>query len=169
MERKGIVTFKGTPVTLQGQDIRVGDIAPNFTAIGRDLQPVKLDSLKGSIVIISAVPSLDTPVCELQTKRFNEEAAKLKVKLLTISMDLPFAQSRFCDSFKIDNITMLSDYKDREFGLRYGVYIEELGLLARSVFIVDADGKLAYKQIVKEIGEQPDYDPVLSEAKNLGA
>lgn len=169
MERKGIVTFKGMPVTPQGQDVRVGDIAPNFTAIGKDMQPVKLDSMKGGIIIISAVPSLDTPVCELQTKRFNEDAAKLKVKLVTISMDLPFAQRRFCDSFKIENVIMLSDYKDREFGLRYGVYIDELGLLARSVFIVNTDGKLAYKQIVKEIGDQPDYDAALSEAKNLGA
>lgn len=169
MERKGVVTFKGMPVTLQGRDIRVGDIAPNFTAIDKDMQAVRFDSLKGGVVIISAVPSLDTPVCELQTKRFNEEAAKLKVKLVTISMDLPFAQRRFCDSFKIENVIMLSDYKDREFGLRYGVYIDELGLLARSVFIVDFEGRLAYKQIVKEIGEQPDYDAVLSEAGNLGA
>ncbi len=169
MERRGVVTFKGTPVTLQGRDVRVGDVAPNFTAIDRDMQPVKLDSLKGGIVIISVVPSLDTPVCELQTRRFNEEAEKLKVKLVTISMDLPFAQRRFCDSFKIENITMLSDYKDREFGQRYGMYIEELGLLARGVFIVNAEGMLAYKQMVKEIGEQPDYDAVLSEAKKLGA
>ncbi|HSV96871.1 MAG TPA: thiol peroxidase [Spirochaetota bacterium] len=169
MERRGVVTFKGMPVTLQGRDIPVGDMAPNFTAIDKDMRPVKLDSLKGEIVIISVVPSLDTRVCELQTKRFNEEAAKLNVKLVTISMDLPFAQRRFCDSFKIENITMLSDYKDREFGMRYGMYVEELGLLARAVFIVDRDGKLAYKQIVKESGDQPDYDAVLSEARNLGA
>jgi thiol peroxidase len=169
MERKGVVTFKGMPVTLQGRDIPVGDIAPNFTAINKDMQPVKLDSLKGGIVIISVVPSLDTSVCELQTKRFNEEAAKLKAKLVTISMDLPFAQRRFCDSFKIENITMLSDYKDREFGMRYGMYIDEIGLLARGVFIVDAGGRLAYKQIVREVGEQPDYDAVLAAARDLGA
>jgi thioredoxin-dependent peroxiredoxin len=169
MERKGIITFKGAPMTLVGSELKVSDIAPDFTAINNTMQQVKLSSLKGKTIIISVVPSLDTPVCELQTKRFNEEAAKLDVQLITISMDLPFAQRRFCESFKINNIIMLSDYKDRDFGNKYGVLIKELGLLARAVFIIDKEGMITYIQIVKEGGEQPQYDAVLAEAKKLGA
>ncbi|TAL32720.1 MAG: thiol peroxidase [Spirochaetes bacterium] len=169
MERTGITTFKGAPVTLAGNEVKVGDMAPDFTALNIDLGPVKLSSFRGQVVILSVVPSLDTKVCELQTKRFNEEASKLRAKILTISMDLPFAQRRFCDSFKIDNVTTLSDFKDREFGQKYGMTVKELGLLARGVIVVDKEGKISYIQIVKEVGTEPDYAPVLAEAKRLGA
>ncbi len=169
MERTGMTSFRGIPVTLTGNEVKVGDSAPDFTALDVNMAPVTLSSFKGQVVIISVVPSLDTPVCELQTKHFNEEAAKLSAKVLTISMDLPFAQRRFCDSFKIGNITTLSDFKDREFGQRYGLAVKELGLLARAVLVVDKTGKISYIQVVKESGKQPDYEPVLAEAKRLGA
>jgi thiol peroxidase len=132
------------------------------------MQPVSLSSFKGQVVIISAVPSLDTPVCELQTIRFNNEAATLNAKIITISMDLPFAQARFCDSFNIGNLQTLSDFKDRDFAHKYGLYIKELGLIARSVFLIGRDGKIVYREIVKEVSEQPNYDKVLEEARKLG-
>jgi thioredoxin-dependent peroxiredoxin len=169
MERTGITSFKGAPVTLIGNEVKAGDAAPDFTALDINMAPVKLSSFKGQVVIISVVPSLDTPVCELQTKHFNEEAEKLSARVLTISMDLPFAQRRFCDSFKIGNVTTLSDFKDREFGQKYGLAVKELGLLARAVLVVDKTGKISYIQIVKDAGQQPDYAPVLAEAKRLGA
>ncbi len=169
MERTGLVTFKGNPVTLTGNPVRAGDKAPDFTVTDNNLNEVRFADFKGNIVIISVVPSIDTPVCELQTEQFNREAASLSARVLTISMDLPFAQRRFCDSFKIGNVTLLSDYREREFGQRYGLLIKELGLLARAVFIIDKDGIVAYTQIVKEIGEQPNYAEVLAEARRLGA
>ena len=145
MERTGAVTFKGNKMTLLGSEVNVGDQAPDFTVLDGGLQPVKLSNFKGQIVVLSVVPSLDTPVCELQTKRFNEEAGKLKAIVLTISMDLPFAQKRFCGSFNISNLTTLSDYKDRDFARAFGLLIKELGLLARAVFVIDKDGKIAYQ------------------------
>lgn len=169
MERKGIVTAHGNPVTLVGPELRTGAEAPDFTVLDAAMQPVKLSSFKGKIVIISAVPSLDTPVCELQTIRFNQEAEKLNAAVLTISMDLPFAQARFCHSLNIEKIKVLSDFRDREFANSFGLYIRELGLIARSAFVIDRDGKVVYQQIVKEIGEQPDYDKVIDAAKKLGA
>ena len=169
MERKGLVSFKGSPITLTGSEIKPGDTAPDFTVVGKDMNPVKLSDFKGQIVIISAVPSLDTPVCELQTIRFNEEASKLNAKLMTISMDLPFAQARFCQAHALDKAVTASDYKDREFAQKYGLYMLELGLIARSVIIVGKTGAIEYIQIVKEMSKQPDYDDVLKEAKRLGA
>jgi len=166
MERKDIITFKGNPMTLVGTELKLGEDAPDFTVIGQDMKPVKLSDFKGQTVVISAVPSLDTPVCEIQTKKFNEEAANLNAKILTISMDLPFAQKRFCETFKTDKVTTLSDYKDRVFGNQYGL-IKELGLLARAVHVVNADGKLAYSQIVKEVTEEPDYQQAAQEVKRL--
>src|SRR3989338_2283671 len=133
MERKNVITFKGNPLTLVGPELKTGDSAPDFTACDSGLQPVKLSSFAGKTVIISAVPSLDTPVCEIQTKKFNQEAAALNAKVLTISVDLPFAQKRFCDTFKIQNVVVLSDYKDRDFAHQYGLYIQELGLISRAV------------------------------------
>ncbi len=168
MERKGIVTFKGGPVTLLGPEIKIGDTAPDFTVLDNTLKPVTLSQFRGRVVIISVVPSLDTPVCELQTRRFNQDAAGLNAQVLTISMDLPFAQKRFCDSFKIENVLTLSDFRDREFGRSYGLVIKELGLLARAVFVIDRDGKVAYREIVKETGEQPDYDAAIEAARTLG-
>ena len=163
------VTAQGNQLTLEGSLPSIGSPAPQFTALNSSMQPVSLEDFKNELVIISAVPSLDTKVCELQTIRFNQEADKLKAKVITISMDLPFAQKRFCDAHKIENSVTLSDFKDRDFAYRYGLYIKELGLIARSVFLIDRDGRLAYMEIVKDISEQPDYDRLLDEAKNLGA
>ncbi len=169
MERKGIVSFKGNGLTLAGEARKVGELAPDFTVLDKDMKPVKLSDFKGEIVIISGVPSLDTQVCELQTIRFNQEAARLNAKILTISMDLPFAQARFCSSYNVNNVIALSDFKEREFSHAYGLYMKELGLVARSVHIVDRDGLIAYQQIVSEMSEQPDYDDVLAAAHRLGA
>jgi len=166
MERKDVITFKGNPMTLVGDELKPGDSAPDFTALGQDMKPVKLSDFKGQVVVISAVPSLDTPVCEIQTKKFNEEAACLNAKILTISMDLPFAQKRFCETFKTDKVTTLSDYKDREFGPQYGL-IKELGLLARGVHVVSSEGKIVYSQIVKEVTQEPDYQQAVQAVKNL--
>lgn len=169
MERKDIVTIKGNSVTLVGNAVKAGDIAPDFTVLTNDFAPVKLSDFRGRVIIISAVPSLDTKVCELQTIRFNEEALKLDAVIFTISMDLPFAQARFCSSLKIENLKTLSDAKEREFSHAYGIYIKEMGLIARSVFVIDKQGKIAYAEIVKELGNHPDYDRVIAEAKKSGA
>lgn len=169
MERTGLVTFKGGPLTLIGTDIRVGDQAPDFTATDRNMQPVKLSGFHGQVVLISSVPSLDTPVCQVQTQKFNREAQSLQAKIITISCDLPFAHARFCDSFNIGNLVMLSDYREREFGMKYGLVIRELALLARAVLVVGKDGKVAYRQLVKEVSAEPEYAPVLAAAKAAGA
>lgn len=158
MERTEVITFKGNPFTLLGPELKVGDKAPDFTVIGEGLKPVKLSDFKGQTIVISSVPSLDTPVCEIQTKKFNQEAAKLNAKVLTISLDLPFAQKRFCDVHKIQNVVCLSDYKGQEFGKNWGLLIKELGLLTRAVFVVNPDGKIGYAQIVKEVTQEPDYN-----------
>ena len=165
MERKNVITFKGNPLTLVGAELKVGDTAPDFTACDAGLKPVKLSEFKGQTVIISAVPSLDTPVCEIQTKKFNTEAAGLNAKVLTISVDLPFAQKRFCDAFKIQNVTVLSDYKDRDFANKYGLYIKELGLISRAVIVVNAQGKISYLEIVKEVTQEPNYKTALDKVK----
>lgn len=169
MERIGVVSSKGIGLTLIGPEIKAGDRAPDFTALDGGLKPVRLADYRGKVVIISAVPSLDTKVCELQTIKFNEEAVKLNAVILTISMDLPFAQTRFCHTLKIDKIKTISDYKDREFAHAYGLYIKETGLIARSVFVIDKEGRITYSQIVKDISEQPDYETAVKEAKKLGA
>ncbi len=168
MGRTGVITFKGNGMTLDGSELSVGQAAPDFTCVNGALEPVKLSDFKGQTVIISVVPSLDTPVCELQTKRFNEEAGKLDAKVLTISMDLPFAQRRFCSSFNIENVVVLSDYKERAFAEAYGLLIDELKLLTRAVLVVDKDGKIAYQEIVPEVTDAPNYNAALDAAKNLG-
>lgn len=168
MEHTGSITFKGNPMTLISEDIKEGQPAPDFTVLGQDLKPITLSQFKGQTVVLSAVPSLDTPVCQTMTKRFNEEAAKLTAKVLTISMDLPFAQKRFCESFKVNNIITASDYKDRDFGQKYGL-IKELGLLARAVTVVGPDGNVAYSQVVKEVTEEPNYDAVITAVKKLSS
>jgi thiol peroxidase len=165
MERKDKVTFKGAPMTLMGPELSVGEAAPDFTVIDQGLQPVKLSDLKGAAIVISAVPSLDTGVCHEQTVRFNKEAAGLGAKILTISMDLPFAQKRFCTDNAIENLMVLSDYKDRMFATNYGLYIKELGLCARAVLVIDKAGKIAYQEIVPEIASHPDYDKALDAAR----
>ncbi len=168
-ERTGIVTFKGNPVTLVGPEIRVGDKAPEFRVVDAALKPVTLGEFKGKIKIISAVPSLDTPVCDMETRRFNQEAARLSpnVVVLTISLDLPFAQKRWCAAAGVERVKVLSDYQDRSFAAAYGVLIKELKLLSRSVFVVDSADVVRYVQHVSEIGKEPDYDAVLSAARSL--
>lgn len=163
------VTMKGNPVTLEGNDVQIGNDAPNCTLTANDLSAFELSSLKGKTVILSIVPSLDTPVCDLQSKRFNQEAAALGegISVVTISMDLPFAQKRWCADTGSDQIITLSDHKDAAFGKAYGLLVQGVRLLARAVMIVDAEGILRYKQIVPEITTEPDYEDALKALKNL--
>ncbi len=164
-----MVTMQGKPLTLLGDEVKVGDRAPDFEVIDNDLAPVKISSFRGKICIIASVPSLDTPVCEIETKKFNEEAAGLgpDVALLTISMDLPFAQKRWCGAAGVTNVQTLSDHRDASFGTSYGVLIKELRLLARAVFVVDRDGVVRYVEVVKEITSEPDYEAALNAVKGL--
>jgi thiol peroxidase len=168
-ERSGLVTFKGDPLTLLGPALKEGDPAPNFIVVGNDLSRVEFQNYKGKVVIISSVPSLDTPVCDAETRRFNEEGAKLDpdVAILTISMDLPFAQARWCAAQGIDRVQTLSDHKEASFGMAYGVLIKELRLLARAVFVVDREGVIRSIQLVKEVADEPDYESVLEAARKL--
>jgi thiol peroxidase len=168
-EQTGKVTFKGNPVTLLGREVKVGDPAPQFQVVNPTMQPVSLASFKGKFKLISSVPSLDTPVCDRETKRFNEEAGKLpeNVVVLTISMDLPFAQARWCAAAGVEKVKTLSDFQNRSFGLAYGVLIKELKLLARAVFIVDDQDVVRYVELVPEITQEPDYDRVLSAMRAL--
>lgn len=163
IERKGEVTVKGNPLTLLGEKLAVGDAAPDFKVLDCDLKEISPTDFKGKVKLISAVPSLDTAVCEAQTKRFNEEASKIAkdAVIITISMDLPFAQKRFCDAYKIGNIKVYSDHRDASFGINYGVLIKELRLLARSIFVVGSDDKIRYIEIVEELTSQPDYKAAL--------
>jgi thiol peroxidase len=165
-ERKGVITFKGGPLTLIGPEIKVGDTAPNFKVLNSSLQEVTLDQFKGKTLIISVAPSLDTPVCSLQTQRFNKEIPQLPagVEVITISADLPFAQARFCGAEGVKMLT-LSDHRDMAFGDAYGTHIKELRLETRSVFVVGKDGKIKHVEIVKEVTEHPNYDEALKIAK----
>jgi thiol peroxidase len=166
--RSGAVTMKGAPLTLVGPELKVGDEAPDFTVVDNDLKTVRPTDFKGVPLVICSVPSLDTPVCDLETRRFNAEAAKLKgARILTISMDLPFAQKRWCGAHGIEAVKTLSDHRDASFGRNYGVLIEELRLLARAVFIVGPKGKLQYIQIVREVSDEPDYEAVLNAARSV--
>lgn len=168
-ERKGIITFQGNPLSLVGPEIKVGDTAPDFTALANDLTPKSLKDFAGKVRLISVVPSLDTPVCDLQTRRFNQEAANLgqDVAILTLSCDLPFAQARWCGAAGVDQVVTLSDHKDVSFGSAYGVLIKELRLLSRASFVVDKNEKIAYVQYVKEITDEPDYDQALAAVKTV--
>lgn len=162
-ERTDIITVLGNPVTLLGPALEPGDTAPDATLLDNNLSPVKLSSYRGKTCIISSVTSLDTPVCDMETRRFNQEAAGAgdDTVILTVSMDLPFAQKRWCGGAGIDRVVTLSDHLNAEFGTAYGVLIKELRLLARTVFIVDREGVIRYVQRVKENSEEPDYDAVL--------
>ena len=166
-ERAGVTSFKGDPVTLLGSELKIGDQAPDFRVVDTDLNPVSLVDFKGKTKIICTVPSLDTPICDTEIRRFNQEAAQLpdSVVVLTISLDLPFAQKRWCGGAGIDRVKILSDYQDRSFGLAYGALIKELKLLSRSIFVVDADDTIRYIQHVSEITEEPDYVAALDAAK----
>jgi thioredoxin-dependent peroxiredoxin len=163
------VTMKGNPLMLTGNDVQIGTSAPDCTLVANDLSEFKLSSLKGKKVILSVVPSLDTSVCDLQTKRFNSEAIKLgsDVAVITISMDLPFAQARWCGATGSKQIKTLSDYRNADFGKAYGVLLKDLRLLTRAIFVVDAKGVLRYKQIVSEITTEPNYNEVLEAIKKL--
>jgi thiol peroxidase len=171
MSRAGAVTFKGTPLTLAGQEVKPGQQAPDFTVYFFEggLKPIKLSDLKGKPSFISVVPSLDTPVCQTQTKKFNDQLSALgdRVNAVTVSRDLPFAMNRFCGAESIKNMKVGSDYKDHTFGKNFGMEIEELGLLARGVFVLDANGKVVYAETVKEVASEPDYDSALSALKGL--
>lgn len=160
------VTFKGKKITLLGNEVKVGDKAPNFTVLANDLSEVTLDDTKGHVRLISVIPSIDTGVCDQQTRRFNEEAAQLdNVKVLTISVDLPFAQSRWCAAAGIENVQTLSDHRDLSFGKAYGVAIEELRLLARSVFVIDSNDTVVYAEYVPESTNHPNYEAAVEAAK----
>jgi len=164
MERKGAVTFQGNPLTVVGPELKAGDAAPDFHVVDHALKTVTLKSSQGKMRLISVVPSIDTSVCELQTKRFNSEAAQLPadIVLMTVSMDLPFAQARWCGVAGIDRMQMVSDYQAASFGQAYGVLIKELRLLARSVFVIGPDDKIQYVEYVKEVTHHPNYDKVLN-------
>lgn len=161
------VTFKNNPVTLLGQEVSVGDVAPDFTVLANDLSPVTLEDSKGKVRIVSVVPSLDTGVCAAQTRKFNEEAASFgeDVVILTISVDLPFAQGRWCGAEGINAVQTLSDHRDLSFGKAYGVVIEELRLLTRSIFVIDKDDKVTYVEYVPEVTDHPNYEQALESAK----
>jgi thiol peroxidase len=168
-ERKNVITMKGKPLTLLGPDLKTGDKAPQFTVLDGDLKEVSLGDFAGKIKVISVTPSLDTPVCDLQLRRFNHEAASLPddVVVLNLSMDLPFAISRFCTIASIDKAKALSDHRTAMFGTAYGVLIKELRLLARSIFIVDKDDVIRYKEQVHEQSSHPDYDGALAALRKV--
>jgi len=171
MSRSGAVTFKGNPMTLAGDEVQVGQPSPDFTlySFGEGgLTKVTPAELKGKPTLLNVVPSLDTPVCSTQTKKFNEQLAGLadKVNAVTVSMDTPFAQNRFCGAEGVENLQSASDYMDHSFGKNYGVRIEELGLLSRSVFVLDADGKIQYAEIVPEVTNEPNYDAAVEALKS---
>jgi len=168
-ERPGLVTVRGNPLTLLGPEVKVGDPAPDFRVLDGALKVATLDTFRGKLKIISSVPSLDTPVCDAETHRFNEEAGKLpeNVVVLTVSMDLPFAQSRWCAATGVDKVKTFSDFRDRSFGEAYGVLIKETGLLARAVFIVDEQDFVRYVELLPELTKEPDYARILSTVRAL--
>ena len=168
-ERTGVVTVKGNPLTLLGTEVKIGDAAPDAILVDQELSPVELSSFRKKVCVLASVPSLDTPVCDTETRRFNEEAGQLgsDVQIIAISMDLPFAQKRWCGAAGVEHVTTLSDHRDAAFGTAYGVLIKELRLLARAVFVLDPDGVVKHVQMVKELTDQPDYDTVMDAVRNL--
>jgi len=163
------VTFQGNRLSLVGRQVRVGDAAPDFSALANDLSAVRLGSLRGKVCVLVSVPSLDTPVCDLEARRFNQEADKLgpDVAVLVISMDLPFAQARWCGAAGVKTVQALSDHREAQFGRAYGLLIQELRLLARAVLVLDRQGTVRYSELVKEITDQPDYDAAVQAVKSL--
>lgn len=165
-KRHGVVTFAGRPVTLVGKEIKVGEPAPNFTALNTDLSSFSLSELKGKVVVISVVPSIDTSVCDMQTRWFNQDAAKLDgLAIVSVSVDLPFALKKYCAAQGIETVKTVSDHKELDFGLKYGFVIEELRLLARGAVVVDREGIVRYVEYVPVISEQPQYDKVMEAVK----
>jgi thiol peroxidase len=166
MERPGATTLKGNPLTLIGPELKAGDKAPDFNLVDNGLKNVTLADTGNNVRILSVVPSLDTPVCDAQTKRFNEEAAKLPgVDILSVSMDLPFAQKRWCGAFGVDKVKMLSDHRDGSFGSHYGTLIKELRIESRAIFVLDRNNTVRHAEYVKEVAEHPNYDAALSAAR----
>ncbi|MEO8371660.1 MAG: thiol peroxidase [Candidatus Solibacter sp.] len=170
MERAGATTLKGNPLTLVGPELKVGDTAPDFTLTDTGLKAVTLTDTGNGVRIISVVPSLDTPVCDAQTKHFNEAAAGLPgVDILTVSMDLPFAQKRWCGAFGVDKVKMLSDHKDGSFGSNYGTLIKELRIESRAIFVLDKNNKVVHAEYVKEVADFPNYETALAAARSASA
>lgn len=167
IERKGAITFKGNPLTLAGPELKNGDEAPDFKVTAGDLSAASLKDFSGKAKLVSVVPSLDTPVCDMQTRKFNQEVGKLSgdFAALTVSMDLPFAQNRFCSTAGIDKIRIFSDFKDASFGEAYGVLIKELRLLTRAIFVIGKDDKVRYAEYLREITDHPDYGKALQALK----
>ena len=168
-EREAAVLFKGNPATLLGSEVKVGDTAPDFQVVDNGLQPVTLATAAGKIQLIAVVPSLDTPVCDTMTRQFNQDVANLpdSVVVYTISVDLPFAQKRWCGNAGIDKVQSLSDYQDRSFGLNYGLLLKDLKLLARAVYVIDQNNKVVYVELVPEVTAEPNYTAALEAVKNL--
>ncbi len=168
-EREGVVFMHGKPLTLVGNELKTGDMVPDCEVVGKNLELVKLSQFDGKVRIISSLPSLDTSVCDIMTRRFNEEAVALgdDVVVLTVSMDLPFAQDRWCIAADVKNVNILSDHRQTQFGQAFGVLIKELRLLARAVFVVDRKGIIRHIEIVDELTYEPDYEAVLEAAKKL--
>ncbi|WP_019424282.1 thiol peroxidase [Paenibacillus sp. OSY-SE] len=169
VERTGVATLKGNPITLLGPELKVGDKAPDFQLNKSLVEAVSLKDLAGKVKLISVVPSIDTGVCDAQTRRFNEEAAKLgdNVAVLTVSVDLPMAQARWCGAAGVENVVMLSDYKDNNFGEAYGVLIKELRLDMRSIFVLDANDTVQYVEYLSEMTEHPNYEQAIEAVKSL--
>ena len=170
MERAGATTLKGNPLTLIGPELKAGDTAPDFHTVDNGLKPVSLKDTGNQVRIISVIPSLDTPVCDAQTKRFNEEAGKLpNVSIITVSMDLPFAQKRWCGAFGVDHVKMLSDHVDGSFGSSYGTLIKELRIESRAIFVLDPENRIRHAEYVKEVADHPNYEAALAAARSAGA
>jgi thiol peroxidase len=167
MERENVATLMGKPITLIGPELKAGDTAPNFQCVDVGMKPVTLADTGSAVRIFSVVPSLDTPVCDAQTKRFNEESVKLAgVEIYTISMDLPFAQKRWGSAFQVDRVKMLSDHRDGSFGANYGTLIKDLRIESRAIFVVGKDNKIRYVEYVKEVADTPNYDAAVAAAKS---
>ncbi len=165
-ERANAVTLKGNPMTLMGTPVRPGQKAPDFTVLANDMSPVTLASTAGKTRIFLSVPSLDTPVCDTEVKTFSKRAGEVpNTEIIVVSVDLPFAQKRWCGTAGVTNVTTGSDHRDTSFGLAYGVLIKEIRLLARAAFVVNAAGEVTYVELVPEVGEQPKFDAVLQAAK----
>jgi thiol peroxidase len=167
MERQGATSIGGNPLTLIGPELKAGETAPDFSVIDSSLKTVRLADTEGKTRIFSVLPSLDTPICDAQTKRFDDEARRLKdIDIYTVSMDLPYAQKRFCNSFALDHVKMLSDHKDASFGRQYGTLIKEMRILSRAIFVLGPDNRLKYVEYVKEAADHPDYEAALAAAKS---
>jgi thioredoxin-dependent peroxiredoxin len=166
VERPGATTLRGNPLTVLGPALKAGEKAPDFKAVDDSLKDVNLAGTGGGVRIFSVVPSLDTPVCDAQTKRFNEEAGKLPdVKIYTFSMDLPFAQKRWCGAYGVDHVKMVSDHRDGSFGEAYGTLIKDLRIMSRAIFVVDKNNVIRHVEYVKEVADHPDYEAALAAAR----